>query len=484
MEGQKLFFTSNGYDYLESYTKQLYGERGAFRHNLQRYLCSDEFHMRCRAPKNVEEIPEVSFLDIQNQIKREIFFQNLSRETAEHYSQLVSSNRITKEDEYTFARIMGLCPGQCEWYDTLFPHLVDLFVSSQEEGEQILRNIETFPNIVSVMVSVMMDGIRNHQVICVNGHDVYSKGYARNYFRGESAYYGESRPSVFRNMPKDPQEKKLHIVLRTLWMIEFSLWMNGLSFVNGWPFGDVFHGAIAQHYGIPTSGMDVTSDLKTALFFACCKFENGKWRPLRAGEFASADSRKSVAEKGGDSRYGILFTAPADVANMSRAANIPSLHITYATPIGYQPFMRCASQSGFLIESGESYDMYRDISFQKVKFRHTEEICNWIYQEMQEGALIYPNESFGVCGDIVERIMTTNQFTQKAFQIVMQYLKLESEADCIQKMLQEGGYSIVPEIAWCTEERIQELESAWLKNVSSNPQLQDNPRFRFGFCIG
>ena len=92
MEGQKLFFTSNGYDYLESYTKQLYGERGAFRHNLQRYLCSDEFHMRCRAPKNVEEIPEVSFLDIQNQIKREIFFQNLNRETAEHYSQLVSSN--------------------------------------------------------------------------------------------------------------------------------------------------------------------------------------------------------------------------------------------------------------------------------------------------------------------------------------------------------------------------------------------------------
>lgn len=484
MEEQKLVFTSNGYDYLESYTKQLYGERGSFQHNLQRYLCSDEFRLSCRAPKNVDEIPEVSFSDIQNQINRELFFQNLSSQTAEKYTQLVSSKEITTVDEYAYAGIMGLCPGQCDWYDTLFPHLVDLFVSSEEEGEQILKNIEKLPNIVSVMVSVMTDGIRNHQVIHVNGHDIYSKGYARNYFRGESAYYGESKPSLFRNMPEDPLEKKIHIVLGELRMIEFAIWMNRLSFVDKWPFGDVFHGAIAQHYGIPTNGMDVTSDLKTALFFACCRYENGTWRPLRADEFANADSRKSIAGKGGDSRYGILFAAPVDVANMSRAANIPSLHLTYATPIGYQPFMRCASQSGVLIEAGEPYDMYYDPSFKKIKFRHTEEICNWIFKEMQEGALIYPNESFGVCDDIVERIKETKQFTQKAFQIVLRRLKLESEEDSLREILQQRGYAFLPEIAWCTDERIQELESGWAKNVGSNPQLQAIPRSRFGFTIG
>ena len=483
MEGQKLFITSNGYDWLESYTEKLYGERGAFRHNLQRYLQSDIFRMGCRMPQGVEDIPEVTFSDIRMIIDREQHFQDLSRHVAETYSKLVEDKKITKDDEYACAGVLGLCPGQCDWYETLFPHIVDLFVTSEEEGNQIIKSVEEQPNVVSVMVSAMMDGLRNHQIINVNGHDIYSIGYARNYFRGECAYYGESRPSLFRNMPDDPDEKTVQLVMGNLRMFDFALWLNKLSFVRQWPYGTVAHGAIAQHYGIPTNGMDITSDIKTALFFACCRYEQGKWRPLRKDEFAESDSRKSVAEKGGDSRYGILFAAPVDIANMSKAANIPELHLTYGTPLGYQPFMRCASQSGFLIEAGESYNMYRDLSFTKVKFRHTEEMCNWIYHEMQEGALIYPNDSFGVCDDIVETIKKSSCFTEEAFRLVLRHLKIEEKNEEIREKLQEMGYEIRPEIAWCSDERMQELEQKWLNNIGSNPQLQETPRFRFGFCI-
>jgi len=56
MEGQYLFFTSNGYDFLESYTEKLYGDRGTFHHNLQRYLRSDIFHMGCRMPQSMEDM--------------------------------------------------------------------------------------------------------------------------------------------------------------------------------------------------------------------------------------------------------------------------------------------------------------------------------------------------------------------------------------------------------------------------------------------
>ena len=483
MEGQYLFITSNGYEYLESYTKEIYGERGAFQHNLQRYLFGEEFCSKCRVPNGVEDIPEVSFDIIRRHIDREDHFMNLSAHVASVYSDLVAENRITKDDEYTCAGILGLCPGQCDWDETLFPHLVDLFVTSEDEGKQIIESTKKHHNLVSMMVSVMMDGIRNHQIITVNGHEIYSKGYARNYFRGENAYYGESRPSLFRNLPKDPDEKMIQLVVGNLRMLDFALWLNKLSFVRNWPYGSVAHGAIAQHYGIPTNGMDITSDIKTALFFACCRYENGKWRPLRSDEFAESDSRKSVSEKGGDSRYGILFAAPVDVANMSKVVNIPTLHLTYGTPIGYQPFMRCASQSGFIIEAGESYNMYRDASFHKIKFRHTEEICSWIYKEMQEGALIYPNESFGVCDDIVKTIKESRCFTEKALALVLKHLRLEANKKEVEENLISRGYRLLPEITWCTDDRMQELDRNWLHNVESNPQLQETPHFRFGFCI-
>lgn len=31
----------------------------------------------------------------------------------------------------------------------------------------------------------------------VDGHDMYSKGYARFFYRGENAYHGQSWPSLF-----------------------------------------------------------------------------------------------------------------------------------------------------------------------------------------------------------------------------------------------------------------------------------------------
>ena len=128
----------------------------------------------------------------------------------------------------------------------------------------------------------MMDSLSDRQVISCRGRMLLSQGYVRNFYRGENAYYGTSRPSLFRSSPIDPEEAKFHRLIGHIRIIEFSLWIQKLDYVKQWPCGDVFHGAIAQHYGIPTNGLDVTSDLKVALFFACCYFdqETKRWYPL------------------------------------------------------------------------------------------------------------------------------------------------------------------------------------------------------------
>lgn len=468
---------------MESYTEKLYGERGTFRHNLQRYLKSEVFNSGCRLPRGLEDIPEITFSDIRMIVKREEYFQNLSRRVTEVYSNLEKEGQLTEVAEYEIAGILGLCPGQCDWHETLFPHAVDLFVSSDKEACQMFESIAENRNYISVMVRTMLDGLRDRQIINVNGNDTYSIGYARNYFRGESAYYGESRPTLFRNMPNEPSEKEERIIVGTLRIVEFGLWMNTLSFVKQWPYGTVMHGAVAQHYGIPTNAMDITSDIKTALFFACCSYENGSWRPLRKDEFAKPDSRKQIAALGGNSEYGILFSAPVDIAEMSRIANIPQLHFTRGTPIGYQPFMRCACQSGFIIEAGDAYNMYRDRSFAKVKFRHTEEICDWIYHEMNEGALVYPNEPFGCCDDIAEAVKNTRCFSERALNLTLKHLNMEERYEEIKKSLKIKGYEIKQEINLCSDERTRELEELWQRNIYSYPQLQKSPQFRFGFTV-
>lgn len=56
------------------------------------------------------------------------------------------------------------------------------------------------------------------------------------------------------------------------------------------------------------------------------------------------------------------------------------------TPIGYQPFMRCSQQYGYMmLVKDKNYDMMQDPLFDKFKFRLDEELCSWIYEEMDIG---------------------------------------------------------------------------------------------------
>ena len=97
--------------------------------------------------------------------------------------------------------------------------------------------------------------------------------------------------------------------------------------------------------------------------------------------------------------------------------------------MGIQPFQRCEHQSAFVIETGRTYDMFKDRSFTKVKVRLTSEICEWIYREMNEGELVYPNEGKGNCQDIADNISNSFIHTEEAFNGAIRWLRIgETEA--------------------------------------------------------
>ncbi len=463
-----IFYSTGGYDYLEYYLVTLYGEaRGSFRSNIRRYYSGAEYQSHNHAATKLEEMEELSEDMLRAQIIREHDFQARANSMIRYYDDHCDS--LSDEDILGMAGDMGFYGGRFDWYDTFFPHAANLFVSSEDEAQQLLESRKQM-NIFSLMVRLMIDGMREGQVLMSNGRRFWNLGYARNYYRGENAFYASSRPSMFRNLSNDPEAIQLRITVSLLEITQFGLWLNSLQFAKEWPV-HIFHGAVAQHYGIPTSYMDVTSDLKTALFFACCKYEDGAWRPLRDDEFSEKGSRKHIEELGGDARYAILFAAPADIANMSAAMPKNEIRATPVKPIGYQPFMRCANQKGYVIEGNLHYNMFHDTSFARYKIRLTRNLCDWIFQEMDGGKAIYGNDPIIALDDIVETIRSSKCFSRQAWETYLTNNPQEDESK-VQSLLQQHGYKISDNYVICTKERMREIEDAWSKSIPNNTVAQ------------
>lgn len=82
---------------------------------------------------------------------------------------------------------------------------------------------------------------------------------------------------------------------------------------------------------------------------------------------------------------------------------------------------------------------------------------------MQAGSLVYPNEAFGTCDDVVDTIRKSKKYTEKALQGAMERLHIDDTSGAVRKNLENRGYRFVSNIEWCTAERQQELEDNWLK---------------------
>lgn len=262
----------------------------------------------------------------------------------------------------------------------------------------------------------------------------------RQLFRGELQNYHRSVPSLNRmlNDGMDEKEKELIRVIAHLRKWQFGNLIWNIDIVPFWEakLSDLNLDALAQHYGLPTHLMDLTNDFKAALFFATCKYvpETDSYRPL-----TQADIDKSE-----DTKFGYIFHTPdwtIDFMNGGGFEKWSFAHLHGADPakpfdkdkrfylqsgdmdgiafqIGYQPLQRCAHQSGYIYPMRNERSLQEDWHFEKMRFRHSVELSQQVYQMMDAGKKIFPNEGITELRSYIDEIKHSVVFSMFELQCV------------------------------------------------------------------
>jgi hypothetical protein len=256
------------------------------------------------------------------------------------------------------------------------------------------------------------------------------------------------------------KSKELYRLVADMRIAEFSFLLNKLEHVQNWNACDVFYEVLAQHYGIESGWLDITSDFNVALFFATCIFDSGKWRPL-----TKVDTEMEEATK-----YGMIFHMPSNRMPMRWTANVERFadtgdeigktdeanaryellthpkyyekHFNLIYPIGFQPFMRCSMQDSYGVYMRKSTPLQDDIEFQKLKFRHCEKLSQDVFEMMEGGKKIYPHEGLLQVQFIIDQIRKSTVFSREALLYALyrsQYYRVEDEKTALSDL---AGFSV------------------------------------------
>ena len=421
-------------DYVQSIQMILqtfYGARADWNQCIQQYYHSSEYQGQCHLPKSCEEIPLITTDDLRQMIAEDEQFHTRRDEFLALCKKIRKS--IPHEDPQELlhaASLLGILPVQSS--DSLYHWLILRDGMTAEEQRSIEAAIRSNPgqlaSVISLFSSILIPGeLLTFPLIGT----AMTQPKSRYFYRGESAYYGSSRPSMYRfNNGID----RIKLMARWVTISEACYFLNQFDAVKHWPVCNVNYLALAQHYGVPTPMMDLTSDLKTALFFACCKYEHHRWRPLNQKDFAASSGSK-------DPQYGILYRSPTEITSMKWALSEPDSAEEIIMPIGYQPFMRCSAQYGhMLLTKNHDYDMLQDPLFEKVRFKHDEGFCRWIFEEMEQGAKVYPVNDIPQIEKQMEKICSAHVISPETFA----GLNLPADRSYIVKqLLHQAGYEVV-----------------------------------------
>lgn len=183
------------------------------------------------------------------------------------------------------------------------------------------------------------------------------------------------------------------------------------------------------------------NDARAALFFATCKYEwdTDSYRPLTQQDIDKAPTAEA------DPRFGMIFHSPDWMTDYMTPMGC--LHfgmrnpdaITRKTPyplsscaldgvsfqIGYQPFYRCQYQRGYIHPMREDRPLQQNECFEKLRFRQSAALSRKIYDMMDGGKKIFPQEGIAEALPILRTLQSATVFSHDDVQCVYEFEEID-----------------------------------------------------------
>ena len=99
-----------------------------------------------------------------------------------------------------------------------------------------------------------------------------------------------------------PKEIELLHVISNMRIVQFRKFIWQFDIIPQWEgkLSEVNYKALAQHYGFETFLLDLTNNVRDALFFATCKWVNDHFEPLTQEDIAASTQ----------SQFGVIYHSP------------------------------------------------------------------------------------------------------------------------------------------------------------------------------
>lgn len=260
-------------------------------------------------------------------------------------------------------------------------------------------------------------------------------------YRGQTVRYPTCAASLLRDVLNDARQIKARLCLERFRVAELELVMHDHPFTavaKEHEFSVDYHG-LAQHYGIPTSLLDLTSNVEIAAFFAVAKWDRTaqQWRAMESGT-------------------GVLY-------RFDWAAFGPG-YSKFFDPVGFGPGLRPARQHAW------TFRMLPGIDFQNVshvmpfEFSHSKSASEEIFAKFDNGSWLYPPDCLA---SLVEKLrdlpfVTMHAIRHAARQDGRPPDQIEVSAERAANFIKDSlgidildGYKLKPEEADLAEARLQ-----------------------------
>ncbi len=186
-------------------------------------------------------------------------------------------------------------------------------------------------------------------------------------YRGQTTRYPTCQASLLRAAPDDEWQIKALLTLERFRVAELELVLREHPFkavVDKRGF-HVDHHGLAQHYGIPTSLLDLTSNVEVAAFFAVARWdrEAALFRPMETGT-------------------GVMY-------RFDWAAFGPG-YAKFFEPVGFGPGLRPARQHAWTFRLRPGVDFQKVPHVSAFEFNHSKAASLEMFERFDGGAWLYP----------------------------------------------------------------------------------------------